>query len=527
MLRIFLFVIFAFTALTISAQEVELTSSDIPILVVTTGGLEIPNEPKLDAHLGIINNGLFRNDITDPFNGYDGNIGIEIRGNGTADLDKVSYLFETRKSDGSNNNVELLGLPKENDWVLYAPWIDKSLIRNILTYDLANRMGMYSSRTRFVELIIDDEYKGVFVLMEKIKRDKNRVAVTKFDESNDDPASGGYIVRIDSWFHHTKGWESDTYQVDGKDRACYFQYVYPKFDDITEGQKEYISDVVHDFERSLDTASPPEISEAISDIIDLNSFADYFILQELSKNPDAYRLSTYFSKDVDGKIKMGPMWDHNYCYGNYNPYQNVWEKWEYDNHWLDFPGQIPFWWDKLLKDSTYVATVNDRWNMFRDNGAINCSMMSTRIDSWAAEVYEAQARNFVRWSVLGENSTFDWNAGPTYEDEVDYLKNWLCHRIEWLDIQFPNMKRKFEIEQFEIAPNPASTLIKISIQSPFTDKSTIHIYNLQGQLVLTEYIDMIKGYNEKELDISNLAKGVYIINFPDIDSFRSRKLVVH
>ncbi len=527
MLRFFLYIFFILTSILLPAQEVDLNSSDIPILVVTTGGLEIPNEPKLDAHLGIIDNGLFRNDITDPFNGYDGKIGIEIRGNGTADLDKVSYLFETRKSDGSNNNVSILGLPKENDWVLYAPWIDKSLIRNVLTYDLANRIGMYSSRTRFVELVIDDEYKGVFVLMEKIKRDKNRVAVTKFEEDNNDPSAGGYIVRIDSWFHHTKGWESDIYQVNGEDRACYFQYVYPKYDDITDNQKEYISEIVHDFERTLDTATPPDIAVEISDKIDLKSFADYFILQELSKNPDAYRLSTYFSKDVDGKIKMGPMWDHNYCYGNYNPYQNVWEKWEYDNHWFDFPGQIPFWWDKLLKDSTYVSTLNDRWNMFRNNGTIDCNMLSMRIDSWAAEVYEAQGRNFVRWPVLGENSTFNWNAGPTYEDEVDYLKNWLCNRIDWLDEQFPKMKRKFEISKFEISPNPATLYTTISIQSPVTDKTRLHIFTLDGKLVITEHLDLVKGYNVKELDISTLSKGVYIINFPEIEDFTSKKLVVH
>jgi len=507
MQRFIVGLVFLFSFTSFFAQEVELQSSDIPIFVITTGGEEIPNEPKLDVHLGVIDNGVLRNNISDPFNGYDGKVGIEIRGNGTADLDKVSYLFETRKEDGSNNNVELLGLPNENDWILYAPWIDKSLIRNILTYDLANRMGMYSSRTRFVELIIDGEYKGVFILMEKIKRDGDRVDVEKYDPENDDPSQLGYIVRIDSWFHHTKGWTSDTYQVDGRDRAVNFQYVYPKYDKITDPQKEYISELVHDFERTLNDTEPPEIAEALSDIADLNSFVDFFIIQELSKNPDAYRLSTYFSKDVDDKIKMGPMWDHNYCYGNYNPYENVFIKWEYDNHWFDFPAQIPFWWDKLLQDSTYVSLLNERWTNFRNTEVIECDVFNTLIDSWAAEVYEAQERNFITWPVLGVNSTFEWNAGPTYEDEVDYLKDWLCNRIEWLDQQFPELERKFNVKDYDIRPNPASTELVIDIQAPDTGNYDFHVYNL--------------------IDIADLLPGVYVLNFPVLDSFASKKLIVH
>ena len=525
--RVLLICLFSFSWASVFTQDVELESSDIPIFIVTTNGEEIPNEPKINVHLGIIDNGDSRNYITDPFNGYDGKVGIEIRGNGTADLDKVSYLFETREEDGSNNNVDLLGLPKENDWILYAPWIDKTLIRNILTYDLANRMGMYSSRTRFVELIIDDEYIGVFVLLEKIKRDKNRVAVTKFDEENNDPSSGGYIVRIDSWFHHTKGWTSDTYQVDGNDRAVNFQYVYPKYDNITDAQKEYVSSFVHDFEHTLNDAQPPFISEAIKDKIDINSFIDFFIIQELSKNPDGYRLSTYFSREAGGKITMGPMWDHNYCYGNYNPYENVFIKWEYDNSWWQFnDAQIPFWWDKLMQDSFYVSTLNERWSALRNNGTINCDAFSTRIDEWAAEVYEAQGRNFVRWPVLGVNSTFDWNAGPTYEDELEYLKNWLCNRIEWLDYQLPEMERKFDLKDFEVHPNPADFECTVEFFAPEEGIYTLHIYDIQGRLVLSKQFSLIEGYNQMTFEIAELSSGIYLLQFPNLESYPIKKLVV-
>jgi len=240
--------ILLFGSLSIQSQNVVFTDSNLPIFVINTQNETIPNEPKITAHLGVIDNGLERNYLSNDYNAYDGSIGIEVRGNGTADLEKTSYLFETRKEDGSNDNVELLGMPSENDWILYAPYIDKSLVRNVLTYNLAMEMGMYASRSRFCEVILNGEYLGVFVLMEKIKRDKNRVAVTKFPEDDPSAENGGYIVRIDSWWNEVLGWISNTYEVNDKERTVAYQYVYPKHDEITEDQKEYIREIVTDFE---------------------------------------------------------------------------------------------------------------------------------------------------------------------------------------------------------------------------------------------------------------------------------------
>ena len=145
-----------------------------------------------------INNPDGENTITDSFNDYDGKITIEKRGNSSQDQEKPPYRFETVTDDGNNNNVQLLGLPEENDWVLYAPWSDKSLIRNVLIYELSNDMGRYAPRTRFIELYINEAYKGVYVLMEKIKRDKNRVAISALEpgDQSGDAVTGGYIFKI-------------------------------------------------------------------------------------------------------------------------------------------------------------------------------------------------------------------------------------------------------------------------------------------------------------------------------------------
>jgi hypothetical protein len=147
------------------------TSSNLPVLVIDTQGEEIPDEPKIDGQLGIIDNGAGQlNALGDPFNGYNGQIGIELRGSSSLFFDKKGYSVETRLSNGDNNNVPLLGMPQENDWILHGPYSDKSLMRNVLSFHIGRSMGQYAPRTRWCELVINGEYQGVYVLMEKIKR---------------------------------------------------------------------------------------------------------------------------------------------------------------------------------------------------------------------------------------------------------------------------------------------------------------------------------------------------------------------
>lgn len=148
------------------------TSSNLPLLLIDTNGEDIPDEPKIDALLGILDNGPGNlNLLTDPPNAYDGHIGIELRGSSSLYFAKKGYGMETRDADGDNNNVPLLGLPQENDWVLHGPYSDKSLMRNVLSYHIGSQMDRYSPRTRWCELFINNQYQGVYVLTEKIKRE--------------------------------------------------------------------------------------------------------------------------------------------------------------------------------------------------------------------------------------------------------------------------------------------------------------------------------------------------------------------
>jgi hypothetical protein len=176
------------------------TSSNLPIVVVETFGAFIPDNPKIMARMGIIDNGDGeRNELTDPFNGYDGFIGIERRGSSSQWFPKKSFGLETRNIIGEEIEVPLLGMPEESDWILNAHYTDKTLMRNVITYDLARKMGGYASRTRFCELVINGQYWGVYAFMEKIKRDNNRVDIARLEPGDTTGAdlTGGYILKID------------------------------------------------------------------------------------------------------------------------------------------------------------------------------------------------------------------------------------------------------------------------------------------------------------------------------------------
>ncbi len=415
------------------------TSSNLPIIIIYTNGQEILDSPKINSHMGIIDNGEGnRNFISDSLNGYNGNISIEIRGATSQSFPKKQYSFETQDSTGENNNVVLLGMPKENDWILSAPFSDKSLIRNALQYSLANELGWYASRTRFCEVVINNEYMGVYVLTEKIKRDKNRVNIAKLTDQDNagDSQTGGYIIKLDKDVgDNIGGWYSSFPQNFSEDERIFFQYHYPKEDDITFSQKNYIHQFMQDFESTMNSVNYTDPTNGYHKFINTDSFVDYFILSEISKNIDSYRLSVFMYKDRDdngGKLAMGPIWDFNAAYGNVNyDNANLISGW-YKDSYYGGNYQIPFWWDKLFSDSTFVKKTQTRWTELR-NTKLSDSVIYQKIDSLTTLLDEAQERNFDKWNILGQYVWPNNYVGGTYENEIGYLKNWITERTEWID----------------------------------------------------------------------------------------------
>ena len=249
----------------------------------------------------------------------------------------------------------LLGMPKEHEWILYAPYNDKTCIRNVLSYDIANKTGHYASRTQYCEVLINGQYKGIYVLMEKIKRDNDRVDISKLlpVDTLGDALTGGYIIKLDRELGPTSYWTS-SYPSDNGDQVN-FMYVYPKDGSIVPKQRTYIQSYIDTLE---DVLASPTFTNPINGYrkyMEVSSFIDYFILNEVSKNVDGYRLSTFFHKDKQskgGKLKAGPVWDYNLAWWNADYCQaDNFAGWSWNQGTICTNFSFSnFWWRRLLED---------------------------------------------------------------------------------------------------------------------------------------------------------------------------------
>lgn len=409
-------------------------SSNLPIIQINSSG-PILDDPRIVANMAIVNNAPGFNQIGDFPNEYNGLIAIEIRGSSSQMFPKKSYSLETQDAEGQNNNVALLGMPEENDWILHGPYTDKTLIRNAVVFELGEKLNRYTPRRRYCELFINYDYKGVYMLMENIKRDDNRVDIATLlpEDTVGNELTGGYILKIDKFTgDFNGGWQSPYSTVAGDN--LYVQFHKPEIDDLNAPQIAYIEDHITSFEDAL--AGPnftdPELGYA--PFIDAHSFIDLYLINELSKNIDGYRLSTYFYKQKDsngGKIVMGPWWDYNLSLGNANYCEGaITEGFEVNT---DCGNTNPFWWERMLEDPAYRDLTRCRWEEYRSDAWSNASIHST-IDSLANLLGEASIRDHARWPRLGQWVWPNAFVGDTYEEELDFMRDWIDDRLDWLDL---------------------------------------------------------------------------------------------
>lgn len=483
------------------AQVVNFTTSPLPIVVIDTEGRTIINEPKVKAKMGIINNtGGAVNDIGDAFNDYDGFIGVEYRGSSSQALfPKKSLGIETWDADGNDINVSLLGYPEEEDWVLHGPYSDKTMMRNKLTFDLYAFTGRYGSRTRYVELVLNGQYQGVYMLMEKVKRDEGRVNIAnlKAEDNSGDELTGGYILKLDKFDGSGGDGFASEYRPIGfqnDDQQIFFQYDTPSQDEITPAQAGYIQTFMRNFERTLASSTYQDPVSGYYKYVDLGSFVDFFLINEINRNVDGYRLSTFMYKDKDsndGKLHLGPIWDFNLAFGNadYCDGGNT-GGWAYQfnnvcpgDYWL-----IPFWWEKLLTDPVFRRQAKLRWFTLRVDVWSDEAIMEM-IDGYAAQLDGPRQRNFQQWPVIG---TYVWPnnfVGDTYEEEVGYLKNWITARLAWLDTELGSFEGPVDVtgvaeKQVETIayPNPFEGTAYFKVTGHLKIKN-ITIYTVTGQFV--------------------------------------------
>ncbi|MCU0347564.1 MAG: CotH kinase family protein [Saprospiraceae bacterium] len=486
-------------------------SSDLPILKISTNGQVVANEVKVTANLQVIDNGPGQaNFVDDPANGFDGQIAIEQRGNSSGWMPKKSFNFETRQPDGSNLNTPLLGLPAENDWVLLANYSDKTLIRNYLAQTLFEKMGRYGSRMRHCELVIDGEYRGVYVLAERIKRDSQRVDIAKLDpdETTGEDLTGGYIIKID-WQNGTNlgGFESQFFPLNNTANRLYYQYHYPKADEIVPEQAEYIRSYVDSFEQAMNSPQFQDPDLGWRRYAGEGSFTDFILLYELSNNVDAYWLSTFFHKDKNGKLRAGPPWDFDLAFRNadYSDGAST-SGWRYQ--WLaNNTDLLPFFWRRIWQDTAFAQQAACRWQELR-NGALHPDSLRAIIAEKEAQLAGPQAENFTVWNILG---TYVWpNPEPlpqTYAEEISALQAWVAERAAWMDANLSCSPVTAVGEapgtwsSLGIAPNPFDNQLVVSGPDHFD----LRLTNVLGEVVWQAF-DL---KNRAEVATAALPAGCY------------------
>jgi len=426
----FLFVLFLFTLIT-NAQP--FTDSNIPIVLIDTdinpntgNHYEILDEPKVLAAMKIIYRpDGSRNYLTDQSNpdylNYDGRIGIEIRGSSSQVLDKKAYGLTTLENDNvTNNNVSILGMPDENDWILNSIAFDNSLIRNYLSYDLARSIGDYAPRGVYCEVMINGYYQGLYIFMEKIKIDKNRVNIVKMTntDNNQPDVSGGFITKADK----TTGGDPVAWTMESYSGQTEYMHASPKPEDITTQQNNYIKNQFTLLENAMKMQNS-SITNGYPSIIDVPIFINYMLISEIASNADSYQYSTYFHKDRNGKLRAGPVWDYDLTYGNDlffwgldRSHTNVWQFDNGDNTGSKF-------WKDLYNNTTFKCYLTKRWKeLSAENEPLNYNIISDKIDIVESLITEASVRENDKWGTIGNLAT-----------NISNLKSWLSERINWMN----------------------------------------------------------------------------------------------
>ena len=405
------------------------TDSNLPIVFINTdGGVDIPDAPRVFATMKIIYRGegqrnFVSDENTPAYLNYNGRINIEVRGSSSQTLPKKQYGLTTLKADNiTNNNVSLLGMPADNDWILNGLGYEPSLIRDYLNYNLSRMIGDYASRTMYCEVVLNDKYNGLYVLEEKIKQGSERVDVTKIGKlDNSFPKlSGGYITKADKTnASDPVAWIMPSYL--GVNYNVTMIHTLPKPEDVTTLQNAYIHS---EFDRLASAAASHNSSFVYGypAIIDVPSFVDHMILEELGSNSDAYQYSAYFHKDRNGKLRAGPIWDLNLTFGYdltfWNLDRSKTDNWQFSNG----DNEGPEFWKDLFNDPDFRCCLSRRWNQLIQPGQpLNYSSIEALIDKTVATITEAADRDNQKWHTV-----------PNLPYEISNIKNFLKARIPWM-----------------------------------------------------------------------------------------------
>ena len=435
--------------------DVELISTNLPIVWIEVKGRTIDRYQRIEGYMKIIDNGKGRLNYADlaahPGQriDYEGYVALRYRGNSTFnDSPKKPLSIHTLdgpKKYASKQRVKILGMGKDDSWALMAPYSDKSMMRDLLAFEISRPWMEYTPQGRYCEVFLDGTYYGVYILCEVVSKGKHRLNLNLPRKSGFE-LTGDYLIEVD--YDDDVHYLSKYHPVDsnGKalnDRFIHIQYKSPDYKDLNKAQLLYINRRIDAMEQALASPQFRDPKQGYRRYIDVMSFIDYQIAMELGHNIDGYRKSGKLYKrrdNVDERFKT-VVWDMNLGYGNCK-LREGWrtEGWIYQsNDLLYAAGEdllIPFWWTRLNSDESYTTMLRDRWAQYRQSNLREEKLMAV-IDSMAT-VLTAQGaiqRDSQAWPRWGKYVWPNYYISRDFDDEIAFLKQWLRDRIAWMDSQ--------------------------------------------------------------------------------------------
>lgn len=526
----------ALFCLTIFSYKVQaqLTSTNLPIIIITTPSTI--GTSAIQGNLSVIDNATGTNTPTStPV--FTGIIGIKLRGNATTQsYPKKTYTIETWSTPNVSMDTSLLGMPSENDWVLLASYPDRSLLRTTLSFNLHDRMGRYAPRMKFCEVIVNNQYQGIYLFGEKVKRDTSRVDIAKLTVTDNAGINltGGYIWKIDD--ETGSGWTSAIAPPYATSQQIKFNYEYPDAGTITPTQEAYSKTYIDSFENAMNSANFQDTLLGWRNFAAEGSFIDFMIMQEVSKNNEAYRQNTFLYKDKGKKLRVGPLWNGELAWTN-----TVDCNAGKDTGWCyNFGGVCgteaklpPFWWQKLSTDSKFMDSLKCTYSLYRKAGnALDTAVIFHFIDSVNTylNLQNAVTRNFTLWPIWGVPVVNEPTPMATgYSQEIANLKTAIRKRIVWLDSKWSSTNCPWPLAvtavnfdaMISIYPNPVSELVSIDIQENKQEKYNATLCDLQGAILWS----MEKLDHTFNIDMKTYTSGIYFVRINSSKGSVVRKIV--
>jgi hypothetical protein len=363
-----------------------------------------------------------------------------IRGQSSAFYDKKPYRLELRNPDRSDRDCVLLGMPSESDWVLNSPFPDKALIRNAFVYSLGREMGLSAPRAVFAEVYVNEsarplsssDYQGVYLIVETIKNQKDRLDLAELGPNDTEPpaVAGGYIFKFE--------WQVTAIEqllpcpMTRQNCWNWLEVVDPN--PLVPAQRDYLTEYLGRAVDVFQADAPADPRTGYPSLFDTDSLIDHVVINEFTRNLDAYTRSQFFYKDREGKLVAGPLWDFDLIAGvGSDPSTGGFQ---FDINAARMRETVN-WFSMLIQDTAFRAKLIARWKDLR-RGLLSDHAIASRIDHLSAPLARAAERNFKKWNILSTQKVIFFLTPdvPTWSGQVDFMREWLLERAGFLDTQW-------------------------------------------------------------------------------------------